>query len=125
MWAWEDAFQFSQADFACSMPATLSTRGACSLKEPPQTTTAIVLGLKWRCLLLRIVLEDALSEVMKVYPPLKLKAFVDDISAIMGGQKQGVARYCGKGADVDKEGGSREGIKVVDPERGKRRENSR
>ena len=38
-------------------------------------------GSEWSCLLLRIVLQDALSEVMKIYPPLKLRVFVDDITA--------------------------------------------
>ena len=35
--------------------------------EPLQTITAIFPGSKWSCLLLRIVLQDALSEVTKVY----------------------------------------------------------
>ena len=33
------------------------------------------------CLLFRIVLQDALSEIMKVLPPLRLKVSVDDITA--------------------------------------------
>ena len=33
------------------------------LAEPLQTITAILPGSKWNCLLLRIVLQDALSEV--------------------------------------------------------------
>ena len=39
--------------------------------EPLQTITAIIPGSKWSCLLLRIVLQDALSEVTKQNPPLK------------------------------------------------------
>ena len=35
--------------------------------EPLQTITAILPGSKWSCLLLRIVLQDALSEVTKIY----------------------------------------------------------
>ena len=31
----------------------------------------------------RTVLQDALSEVMKVYPPLKLRVLVDDVTAFM------------------------------------------
>ena len=54
--------------------------------EPLQTITAILFGSKWSCLLLRVVLQDALSEVMKVYPPLNLRVFVDDITAFMQGQ---------------------------------------
>ena len=36
--------------------------------------------------LLRIVLQDALSEVTKIYPPLKLIVFVDDITALLKGK---------------------------------------
>ena len=32
-------------------------------------------------MLLRIVLQDALSEVTKIYPSLKLRVFLDDITA--------------------------------------------
>ena len=35
------------------------------------------------CLLLRIVLQDALHEVTIIYPPLKLRVFVHDISALL------------------------------------------
>ena len=31
--------------------------------------------VKWSCLLLRIVLQDALGEVTKIYPSLKLRVF--------------------------------------------------
>ena len=51
--------------------------------EPLYTLTAVLPTPKWSCLLRRIVLQDALSEVMKVYPPMKPKACVDDISAFM------------------------------------------
>ena len=47
--------------------------------DPVHTITAMFLGWKWNCLLLRIVLQDALREVMKVYLLLKLKVSVDDI----------------------------------------------
>ena len=50
--------------------------------EPLQTTTAILPGSKWSCLLLRFVLQDALSDVTKNYPPLKLRVLVDDITAL-------------------------------------------
>ena len=39
--------------------------------EPLQPITAILPGSKWSCLLPRIVLLDAPSEVRKIYPPLK------------------------------------------------------
>ena len=50
--------------------------------EPLQTITAIMPGSKWSCLLLRIVLKDALSEVTKIFRHLKLRVFVDDITAL-------------------------------------------
>ena len=40
-------------------------------------------GHKWSCLLQRIVVQDALSEVTKIDPPLKLRVFVDDITALL------------------------------------------
>ena len=43
-------------------------------------------GSKWSCLLLRVVLQDALSEVTKIYRLLKLTVFVDDITALMKGR---------------------------------------
>ena len=50
---------------------------------PLQIITAIVSGSKWSCLLLRIELQDALSEVTKIYLLLKWKVFVDDITALL------------------------------------------
>ena len=41
--------------------------------EPLQTITAILPGSKWSCLLLRIVLQDALGEVTKIYPPSSVR----------------------------------------------------
>ena len=38
-----------------------------------------------------IVLQDALSEVMKIYPPLKLRVFVGDITALVKGRDTEVA----------------------------------
>ena len=46
--------------------------------EPLRTITTILPRLKWSCLLLRIVLQDVLSEVTNNYTPLKLRVFVDD-----------------------------------------------
>ena len=51
------------------------------VEEPLETTTAILPGSKWSCLLLRIVLQDAPSEVTNFNPPLKFRVFVDDITA--------------------------------------------
>ena len=68
--------------------------------EPLQTITAFLPGSNWSCLLLRIVLQDALSEVTKFYTPLKLKVFVDDITALLTGKKQ---KYSGNGKDGDED----------------------
>ena len=51
--------------------------------DPLKTITAILPGSEWSCLLLRIVLQDAFSEVTQIYPPLKLRVFVDDITALL------------------------------------------
>ena len=56
--------------------------------EPLTTITALLPGSEWSCLLLRIVLQDALSEVMKIFPPLKLRFFVDDTTALVKGKKR-------------------------------------
>ena len=66
------------------------------MAEPPQTITAILPGSKWCCLLLRIVLQDALIEVTKIYPPLKLRVFVDDITALLMGKNNVVAEMAKK-----------------------------
>ena len=51
--------------------------------EPLHTTTATLPGSKWICLLLCLVLQDASTEETKIYPPLKLRVFVDDITALL------------------------------------------
>ena len=51
--------------------------------EPSYTIIPVLPVSMWTCLLQRIVLQDALNEVMKVYPLMKPKAFVDDIRAFM------------------------------------------
>ena len=54
--------------------------------EPLTTITAFLPGSKWRCLLLRIVLQDALSEVTNIYPSFKPRVFVNDITALVKGK---------------------------------------
>ena len=56
--------------------------------EPLQTITAILPGSKRSRLPLLVVLQDALSEVSKKIPPLKLSVFVDDSTAFMNGRNQ-------------------------------------
>ena len=58
------------------------------LAEPHQPITAILQGSKWSCLLLRVLLLDALSEVTEVYPLLKLRVFVDDITVLLHGRNK-------------------------------------
>ena len=61
------------------------------MAEPPRTITVILPGSKWSCLLLRIVLQDALREVTNIYPPLKLlRVFVGDITALLLGTNKAV-----------------------------------
>ena len=57
-------------------------------QSPFTTIAAILPGSKWSCLQLRIVLQDALSDVTKIYPPLKLRVFVGDITALLMEKKQ-------------------------------------
>ena len=66
------------------------------MAEPLQTITAILAGSNWSGLLLRIVLQDALREVMEVFPPSKMKVFVDDITVFMEGQSKELAGIAGK-----------------------------
>ena len=77
----------SQGRYCGCCVATSSIRGECSSKdvvaEPLRTITAVLPGSKWSCLLLCVVLQDALSEVAQICPPLKLRVFVDDITALL------------------------------------------
>ena len=59
------------------------------MAEPLRTIMAILPGSKWSCLLLRIVLQDALSEVTKNYPPLKLEGFCGRHHGTHDGEKKG------------------------------------
>ena len=60
------------------------------------TITAILPGSKWSCLLLRFVLQDALSEVTKIYPPLKLRVFSDGITTSVKGRNKEVVEMVKK-----------------------------
>ena len=70
--------------------------------EPFQTMTAFLTGFQWSCLLLRIVLQDAQSEVTKIYPLVKLRVFVDDITTFTNGRNMEVG---GDGRGASEEGG--------------------
>ena len=74
--------------------------------EPLTTITAVLPGSKWSCLLLHIILQDASSEVTKIYPSLELRVFVDDITALVKGRNREVAEKAKKG---DEQGERRSG----------------
>ena len=107
VWAWATHFNFAKNILRVLLRAS-----------EVQTFTAILLGSKWSCRLLRIVLQDAFSEVMKVYPPFEAEGLRRRYHSLHGRARQGVDRYCGEG-EVDKKG-RREGSEVVDHGRRKR-----
>ena len=91
VWTWATHFEFSRKILRVlrgyfEHQRRVQFEGC--VAEPFQTITAILLGSKWSCLLLRIVLQDALSEVTKIYPSLILRVFVDDITAFMNGRNK-------------------------------------
>ena len=68
VWAWATHFSFPRKSCECCA-GSLSTRGVYSSKdvrEPLTTITAILPGSKWSCLLLRIALQDAFSEIDRI-----------------------------------------------------------
>ena len=87
--------------------------------EPLTTITAILPGSKWSCLLLRIVLQDALSEVTKIYLTLKLRVFVADITAVAKGKNREVAEMAKKVVKKLKEEVVKKGLKLSVTENGK------
>ena len=84
-----------------------------------QTTTAILPGSKWSCLLLRIVWQDALSEVTKIFPTLKLRVCVDDITALVKGKNEEVAEIAKKVMKKLKEEVEKQGLELSVTENGK------
>ena len=89
------------------------------MAEPLQTITAILCGSKWSCLPLLVVLQDALSEVSKNLPPLKLSVFVDDITAFMNGRNKELLEMAGKVLEKLKSELEEKGLKLWISERGK------
>ena len=87
VWAWATHFRFPRRRVLCGYfehQRRVQFEGCAA--EPLTTITAFLPGSKWSCLLLRIVLQDASSEVTKNYPSLKLRVFVDDITALVKGK---------------------------------------
>ena len=99
VWAWATHFSFARKILRVlcghfEQQRRVQLEGC--VAEPLQTITAILPGSKWSCLLLRVVLQDALSEVTKFYPPLKLSVFVDDITALLMRKNMEVAETAKK-----------------------------
>ena len=63
-------------------------------------------------MLLRIVLQHALRQVTKVYPPLKLMVFVDDITALLRRKNKAAAEMAKKVMKILKEEVERKGLKL-------------
>ena len=88
-----NTFQLPKEDLARSAvrvlraPEASAVRRMCGGAAPDHH--GILPGSEWSCLLLRIVLQDALSEVTKFFTPLKSRVFVDDITAHLKGNKTG------------------------------------
>ena len=63
-------------------------------------------------MLLRIVLQDALSEVTQIYIPKKFRVFVDDITALLGRKNRQVAEMAKKVTKKLKEEAEKKGLKL-------------
>ena len=113
VWALGNAFQFPQEDFAGAVRVPRAPEGG-SVAEPLQTITAILQGWKWSCLLFRIVLQDALSEVTKIYPLLRLMVFVDDITALLKGKNEELVELAEKVLGKVEERSRGDGFEAVD-----------
>ena len=85
VWAWATHFSFPRKVMRvlCGYFEHQRRAQLDGCLEPLQTNTAIEPGSKWSCLPLRVVLQDALSEVAEIYPLLKLRVFVGDITALL------------------------------------------
>ena len=90
-----DALQPHKENLAGAFVGTSSTTRECSSKDVwrsrSRPSRLSCQGPKWSCLLLRTALQDALSEVTKIYPSLKLRVSVDDITALLVGKNREVA----------------------------------
>ena len=71
------------------------------------------------CLLLRIVLQDASSEVTQIYPPVKLRVFEDDITALSRERNRDKAEIAKKVMKKLKEEVEKKGLKLSVTENGK------
>ena len=76
VWAWATHFSFPRKILrvlcGCFEHQRRVQCEGCAA-ESLRTITAILPGSKWSCLLLRIVLRDALSEIIKFYPSAEVE----------------------------------------------------
>ena len=70
-------------------------------------------------MLLRIVLQDALSEVTNIHPSLKLRVFVDDSTTLLKGKSKTVDGKGKKRDEKDERRSGEEGLKMSVTENGK------
>ena len=91
----------SQGRYCGCCAGTSSTRGECSSKD---VLSAMLPGSQWSCLLRRVVLQDALSEATKIYPPLKLRSLLM-ISRNSWWEEHGSGRNDKEGDEEAKRGG--------------------
>ena len=60
------------------------------------------------------MLQDALSEVTTIYPPLKLRVFVDDSKAFMNGRNKELVEMAEKAFPNNDKRGRGKGLEAVD-----------
>ena len=118
VWGLGDTFQFFHERSCACFAVMLRTREGWRSKDVRQShcepsrpfyQDASGVVLPWR-----IVLQDALSEVTKIYPPLKLRVFVDDITALLTGRNQVFGGEGGKSAEEVERGSGGEGLDIVE-----------
>ena len=85
-----DARQFSQGRSCGRCAGTSAARGECSSKDVwwslPRPSRLSCQGPSGVVCFYVLCLQDALSEVTNFYPPLKLRVFVGDITALVKGR---------------------------------------
>ena len=113
VWAWATHFNFLR-----KILRVLCDRGRCSSKDvwrsrcrPSRPSCQDQNGVVD---FLRILLQDALSEVTKFYPPLKLRVFLNDITAMLKGRNKELVELAEKVLNNLKEEVEGEGPEMVD-----------
>ena len=117
VWAWTTHFSFQRKLLRVLCGHFEHQRRAQFEKcvaEPLQTITPFVFGSKWSCLVLCIVLQDALGEVTNFYPLLKLRMFVDDITVFKNGRNEELVEMAEKFSEEVEERGREEWLDAVD-----------